>query len=94
VRISWTHASRRHWVARSDARFVAEHCGAGLAPSGVQVSDDRLLHLGDDPSGTALEVVSVEMEVDTDEEYLRVMHVMELRSKYRDRYEEGKQWRV
>jgi hypothetical protein len=71
---------------------VVEHCGAGLAPSGAQVSDDRLLYL-DDGGGLRKSSV-VEMEADTDEEYLRVMHVMELRSKYGDRYEEGKQGRV
>jgi len=36
----------------------------------------------------------VELEADDGEEHLRVIHVMELRAKYRDQYEEAKQWRV
>jgi hypothetical protein len=41
-----------------------------------------------------LEVIGVELEADDGEEHLRVIHVMELRAKYRDQYEEAKQWRV
>ena len=44
----------------------------------------RLLILGDDDTGRALEVIAVE-EDDT----LIVIHAMDLRSKFRELYEEG-----
>jgi hypothetical protein len=97
VRISWTHASRRHGVARRDARYVVVHCGLVFlqpAPTGSAVPEDRFVYLGDDPSGRPLEVIGVELETEDGEEHLRVIHVMELRAKYRSQYEEAKQWRV
>ena len=45
----------------------------------------RLLYLGDDASGRALEVIAVE-EADR----LVVIHAMDLRPKFRGLYEEGK----
>ena len=96
MRISWTHASRRHGIARRDARYVVVHCGLVFlqpAPAGSPVPEDRFVYLGDDPSGRALEVIGVELETG-DQEHLRVIHVMELRAKYHHQYEEDKQWRV
>jgi hypothetical protein len=49
----------------------------------------RLVFLGDDASGVALEVMAVEIEDDS----LLVIHAMQLRGRYRDRYGEAKQWR-
>jgi hypothetical protein len=98
VRLSWTHASRRHGIARKDARYVIEHCGLVFtvpAPAGSLAADDRLVFLGDDQSGRALEVIGVEMESPVaGEQHLRVVHAMELREKYRGQYEEAKKWRV
>lgn len=98
VRISWTHASRRHGIARRDARYVVMHCGLVFlqpAPAGSPVPDPRVVFLGDDASGKPLEVIGVEMEtMENDEQHLRVIHAMELRTKYRNEYEEAKQWQV
>lgn len=47
--------------------------------------DDRLVMLRDDQTGRALEVMSVELEDGT----LFVIHVMDLREKYRSAYEAG-----
>jgi len=58
------------------------------------VPEDRFVYLGDDPSGRALEAMGVELEAEDGQEHLRVIHVMELRAKYRSQYEEAKQWRV
>jgi len=52
--------------------------------------DERLLFLGDDADGVALEVMAVELE-DGD---LYVIHAMDLRERYRPQYEEAKRWRV
>lgn len=47
--------------------------------------DDRLLFLGDDQTGRALEVMAVELA----DGRLYVIHMMDLRDKYRTAYEEG-----
>jgi hypothetical protein len=47
------------------------------------------VYLGDDREGLALEVMAVELE-DGD---LLVIHAMPLRDRYREQYEEAKQWR-
>jgi hypothetical protein len=58
-------------------------------------NDDRLVYLGDDSSGRALEVVGVELEPSAQgEQHMRIVHAMELRRKYRAQYEEAKKWRV
>lgn len=54
------------------------------------MADDRLLYLGDDQDGVALEVIAVEL----DNGALYVIHAMPLREKYRREYEEAKRWRV
>jgi hypothetical protein len=53
------------------------------------VLDRRLVCLGDDANGHALEVITVEGDKDD----LIVIHAMTLRDKYRTQYEEAKQWR-
>lgn len=96
VRISWTHASRRHGIARRDARYVV-HCGLVFlqpAQTGPRYRRTGSFPWGDDPSGNALEVIGVELETEDGQDHLRVIHVMELRAKYRDQYEEAKRWRV
>ena len=47
--------------------------------------DERLVFLGDDATGRALEVMAVRTE-----RGLLVIHAMDLRPKWRARYEEGK----
>jgi hypothetical protein len=55
------------------------------------VLDPRLVCLGDDPDGQAIEVIAVEGSKDG----LIVIHAMALRSKkYTDQYEEAKRWRL
>ena len=52
--------------------------------------DERLLFLGDDGDGVALEVTAVEL----DDGDLYVIHAMDLRDRYRPQYEEAKRWRI
>jgi hypothetical protein len=54
------------------------------------VLDSRLVCLGDDADGRAIEVIVVEGS----KEELIVIHAMALREKYRDQYEEAKRWRL
>lgn len=49
----------------------------------------RLVFLGDDEDGLALEVMAVELDDDS----LLVIHAMPLRDRYRKQYEEAKKWR-
>ena len=56
----------------------------------AEAMDDRLLYLGDDADGQELEAMAVEGSKGE----LVVIHAMELREKYRDQYEEAKQWRL
>jgi hypothetical protein len=52
--------------------------------------DERILYLGDDADGVALEVMAVELSGGA----LYVIHAMPLRERYRPQYEEAKKWRL
>ncbi len=70
---------------------MIEHAGLVYritAPAGGV--DDRLVYLGDDGGGVALEVMAVEC----DDGGIHVIHAMPLRSTYRRHYEEAQRWRV
>ena len=92
MRIRFAGSARRHRVARSRVLYVIEHCGLRFevappagAPDGQTV---RLVYLGDDAAGIALEVMAVEHETGD----LLVIHAMLLRPKYRSEYEEARKW--
>jgi hypothetical protein len=93
VDLRWARSATKHRIARERSRYVIEHCGllfeqpppAG-APAGAE---PRLVYLGDDADGVALEVMAVELEDGS----LLVIHAMALRDGYRERYEEAKRWR-
>ena len=91
MKIRWARSATRHRVARARSSFVIQHCGFVLrvAPPDGQV-DERLVFLGDDREGIALEVLAVELENGD----LYVIHAMELRKRYRRHYEEAKRWRT
>ena len=70
---------------------MIEHCGLiFLVQPPAEDQDDRLVFLGEDDSGLALEVMAVEL----DDGDLYVIHAMPLRDRYRAEYEEAKRWRV
>lgn len=95
MRLMWTSAMRRHRVSRQQVRHVIDHAGLIFlqpAPAGSPLSDPRLVYLGDDQAGVAIEVMAV--EVDTSRgEALMVIHAMPMRPKYQPQYEEAKRWR-
>jgi hypothetical protein len=71
----------RHVIANYCLRFDEP------PPAGRDgVPDARVVFLGDDPRGSPLEVMAVELPNGG----LLVIHAMTLRSKYRQRYEEVK----
>jgi hypothetical protein len=93
VDLRWARSATKHRISRERTRYIIEHCGLRFeqpppagAPAGV---DARLVYLGDDASGVALEVMAVELEDGS----LLVIHAMALRDRYRDQYEEARKWR-
>ncbi|MGH9039384.1 MAG: hypothetical protein ACRDZ3_04060 [Acidimicrobiia bacterium] len=95
VRLLWTSSMRKHRVTRRHVRHVIDHAGLIFvqpAPSGSPLGDHRLIYLGDDETGAALEIMAVEVE-DDNGDALMVIHAMALREKYRAEYEEARRWR-
>lgn len=93
MNLRWTRAATKHRISRERSRYVIEYCGLRFeqdppsdAPENASL---RLIFLGDDDEGVALEVMAVELEDDT----LLVIHAMPLRDHYRKQYEEAKKWR-
>jgi hypothetical protein len=93
VNLRWARAATKHRISRERSRHVIEHCGLRFeqdppadAPENASL---RLVFLGDDEEGIALEVMAVELEDDA----LLVIHAMPLRDRYRKQYEEAKKWR-
>jgi hypothetical protein len=91
--LRWTRSATRHRISRARSRYVIEHCRLHFweeSSSGAPGrSDPRFAFLGDDSDGVALEVLAVELK----DENLLVIHAMQLRSRYRGKYEEAKKWR-
>jgi hypothetical protein len=71
-------------MANCQLRFV--ELPPASAPAGAS---ERLVFFGDDERGRALEVMAVEPE---EQDALLVIHVMEVRDRYRLDYEEAKKW--
>jgi hypothetical protein len=91
--LTWARSATKHRITHEQSRYVIEHCGLCFreAPS-ISAPDDadsRLVYLGDDAHGSALEVMAVELT----HEHMLVIHAMFLRERYRDMYEEAKGWR-
>ncbi len=86
-RIRFSQSARKHRVAAGRARAVLADPVAIVRVRRPGDSRDLLMHLGEDESGRALEVGVVE---DERGDWL-VIHVMDLRAKYREHYEHGKE---
>ena len=94
VRLRFARSASKHRIARLRIQHVIEHCGLrfeqpALAGSAAG-STARLVYLGGDEAGIALEVMAVELA----EDELLVIHAMPLRDKYRAQYEEAQAWRT
>jgi len=85
VRIDFAQSARRHRIGRDRVRQVIEDPVVELRLPGDEGYDDRLVFLGDDATGRALEVMAVPL-IDR----LLVIHAMDLQAKWRPLYEEGK----
>ena len=82
--IRFTRSARKHRVGRARAVYVIEHAYAVVRQT--RPDQSVVMFLGDDDTGRALEVGAVEVH----EDLLLVIHVMDLREKFRGSYEQGK----
>jgi hypothetical protein len=83
--IEFTQSARKHRIGRARVRQVlADPVVEAILPAGGD-KQERLVFLGDDASGRALEVMAVRTD-----RGLLVIHAMDLRLKWRHLYEEGK----
>jgi hypothetical protein len=91
--LRWARSATKHRISRERSRYLIEHCGLRFEqdpPAGAPAgADPRLVYLGDDADGVALEVMAIELEDGS----LLVIHAMPLRGRYREQYEEAKTWR-
>lgn len=91
MNLRWARSATKHRVSKARSRYVIDHGGLRFRlPATGAEEDDRLLYVGDDPDGVALEVMAIELSGDE----LFVIHAMKLRPKYRSHYEEAKRWRL
>lgn len=61
MKIRWTRSATKHGISRIRSQHVIEHSGSRIRLPAAEGSDDRLVYLGDDAEGTALEVIAVEL---------------------------------
>jgi hypothetical protein len=87
-RLRWARSATKHRISRSRIRHALEHCWAILEqdppPGSPNPRPTRLVFLGEDSAGVALEVIAVRTNLAN----LVVIHAMELRPRYRRTYEE------
>jgi hypothetical protein len=92
--VRFARSATKHRISKERIRYVISHCGLAFeepAPArDAEALDDRLVILGDDANGKALEVMAVEGSKGE----LVVIHAMRLREKYKTQYAEAKQWRL
>jgi len=84
--IEFAQSARKHRIGRARVRQVlADPVAQAVLPAAAG-RQERLVFVGDDESGRALEVMAVRTDGG-----LLVIHAMDLRPKWRTLYEEAKQ---
>lgn len=93
MKLRWARSATKHRISRERSGYVIDRSGLRFEqgpPAGAPAdADPRLLYLGDDADGVALEVMAVELEDGS----LLVIHAVPLRERYRKEYEEAMKWR-
>lgn len=87
MRLRFADSATKHGITHDQSRHVIEHAGRRWiqpSPAGG-VPGDRLVYLGDDQAGNALEIMAVELEGG----WLLVIHALPMRSKYRPQYRQA-----
>lgn len=86
MRIRFAQAARKHRVSAGRARHVIDNPVVTLTlPASDPGIDDRLVFLGDDQTGRALEVVAVQLP-----DGLLVIHVQDLQAKFLPYYNQAR----
>lgn len=85
--IRFARSTTRHRISRDRIHHVIANYRARFEeppPEGLGRRSIRIVYLGEDPEGGAIEVMAVKGR----QGELLVIHAMELRAKYRERYQE------
>jgi hypothetical protein len=85
VVIEFAQSARKHRVGRARVRQVLADPVAEVILPAAQGRQERLVFVGDDESGRALEAMAVRTD-----RGLLVIHAMDLRPKWRALYEEAR----
>ncbi|MBO0682427.1 MAG: hypothetical protein J2P45_04645 [Candidatus Dormibacteraeota bacterium] len=91
--IRFAASASRHGINRDQIRYVIRHCGLAFdvpPPPDSPYRSDRILYLGDDAAGAALEVLAIVVEGG----HLLVFHAGRMRAQYRKQYEEALKCRI
>jgi len=93
AKITFARSATKHRISQQRSLHVIKRCGFQLVKHHRQPMDrpvdQRVVFLGDDLEGVALEVMAAERN---QEEFL-VIHAMDLRDRIRGLYEEARSWR-
>jgi hypothetical protein len=86
-------SASKHGISREQIEYAIRHCGLAFdvpPPIGSPYGSDRVLYLGDDVAGAALEILAVMTEGGD----ILVFHATRMGSQYRRRYEEALKCRI
>jgi hypothetical protein len=93
AKITFARSATKHRISRERSLYVIEHCGLQIVryrhrTAANSAVDQRVVFIGDDRERVAIEVVAA---AEDDEEFV-VIHAMNMRKRFRDIYEEVRQW--
>lgn len=89
--ITFARSATKHRISRERSLYVIERCGIQYVDDHwdqLSDADQRVVFVGDDLEGVALEIIAVEHE----EDEFMVIHAMDLRRRFRGIYEEARSW--
>jgi hypothetical protein len=82
VLIRFTQAARKHKIGKARVLHVINHADLAFTTPGGDGKAERTVWLGADHEGRVLEVMTINID-----DGLLVIHAMDIRAKYRDRYD-------
>lgn len=85
MEVRFAQSARKHRIGRARVLRVIQDPTVFVELPGPEGSDDRLVFLGDDGTGRVLEVMGVRIQGG-----ILIIHVMDIRPKWRDLYKEGR----